>query len=78
MLKHIIPSIKISKPYNHFKFNHDKYGYDGHLNEIGYVQLMISCRKRYCKLLEKTVFEIQEKDPNHVSIKEITREMCGQ
>lgn len=78
MLKRTIPSIKISEPYNHFKFNDDKYGYDGHLKEIGYVQLMISCRKKYCELLENTVSEIQRKDPEHVVIKEITKEMCKQ
>lgn len=78
MLKRIIPSIKISEPYNHFKINDDKYGYDGHLKEIGYVQLMISCRMEYCELLEKTVLGIQKQDSNHVYIKEITREMCGQ
>ncbi len=78
VLKRTIPSIKISEPYNHFKINDDKYGYDGRLNEIGYVQLMISCREKYCELLEKTIQEFQEKDPNHVVIKEITKEMCGQ
>lgn len=78
IIKNTIPSIKISEPYNHFRFNDDKYGYDGHLNEIGYVQLMISCRKNYCILLEKAIKELQKKDPNHVAIKEITKEMCGQ
>lgn len=80
MLKRTVPSIKISEPYNHFLSNTkmSSYGYDGALKEIGYVQLMISCRKEYCEIFEKTVFEIQENDPKHVVIKEITKNMCGQ
>lgn len=39
---------------------------------------MISCRREYCELLEKTELGIQKQDSNHVYIKEITREMCDQ
>lgn len=78
MLKGKIPSIKISSPYNHFKPNNiKKDNYDGEVKEIGYVQLMISCRKEYCKLFEEIVSEIKAHD-NYVVCKEITRQMCGQ
>lgn len=78
MLKHKIPSIKIHKPYNHFRFdNIKKDNYDGDVKEIGYIQLMISCRKEYCEAFEKIVSKIKEQD-NYVVCKEITREMCLQ
>lgn len=78
MLKGKIPSIKIGKPYNHFKSNNKKKdNYDGDIKEVGYVQLMISCRKEYCDLFEEIVEEIKTRD-NYVVCKEITREKCGQ
>ena len=78
MLKKTIPSIKMNSPYNHFKFNDDRYGYDGNKKGIGYVQFMVSCRKKHCELFEKTMLEIKQNDQQHVFIKEITKEMCGQ
>lgn len=78
MLKGKIPSIKIHKPYNHFKSNNKKKdNYDGEIKEIGYVQLMISCRKEYYESFKKIISEIKEQD-NCVVCKEITREMCEQ
>jgi len=78
MLKGKIPSIKIHKPYNHFKSNNKKKdNYDGEIKEIGYVQLMISCRKEYYESFKKIISEIKEQD-NYVVCKEITREVCEQ
>lgn len=77
MLKQKIPSIKVSGPYNHFKLNTDEYGYDGSMEDIGYIQLMISCRKEYCKLFENTMSDIKKCD-DYVRCIEITKEICGQ
>ena len=51
--------------------------YDGEIKEIGYVQLMISCRKEYYESFKKIISEIKEQD-DYVVCKEITREMCEQ
>ncbi len=77
ILKRNIPFLKISSPYNHFKVNPDKYGYDGYIKEIGYVQMMISCRKEYCNLFENLISDFKNHD-DYVVCKEITKEMCGQ
>lgn len=77
MLKRKIPSIKVHAPYNHFKTNTDKYGYDGSMENIGYIQLMISCRKEEIEKFKDILLEIREKD-DYLVVKEITKEMCGQ
>ena len=64
MLKNTIHSIKFSSPYNHFKeyWGKRKYGYyDGDVAGIKYVQFMVSCRKEYCDLFEKTMRELKKK-----------------
>lgn len=79
MIHHEIPSIKIHAPYNHFKTNTDKYGYDGSMDDVGYIQLMVSCRKTYIEQFENLISEIKTEDKyGVVVVKEITKEMCGQ
>lgn len=78
MIKRIIPTVKFGKPYNHFKKNNIKqYNYDGEIKEIGYIQLLVSCRKENCLLFENIVQEISTND-KYCVLKEITKEMCGQ
>lgn len=77
LLKRKIPSIKVHAPYNHFKSNPDKYGYDGCMDDIGFVQLMISCRKEEIDKFKMLLSEIKEKD-DYVVVKEITKRECEQ
>ena len=75
LMKESVPSIKFRKPYNHFKSNK---GWDANTDLMKYVQYMVSCKKEHSKLFESVMYELQEKEPDHVFIKEITKEMCGQ
>lgn len=77
-IKHTVPTVKFGKPYNHFKHNDiKKDNYDGEIIEIGYVQLLMSCRKENCHILENILNDISCKD-KYCIFKEITKDMCEQ
>lgn len=74
-----IPLIKVHAPYNHFKTNTDKYGYDGSMDDIGYIQLMVSCRKTYIEQFKNLLSKMKMEDKDGVVVvKEINKEMFGQ
>lgn len=45
ILKNNVPTIKFSEPYNHFVNSAEIY--DGNIEGVGYVQMMISCNKEH-------------------------------
>lgn len=78
MIKHTVPTVKFGKPYNHLKHNNiKKDNYDGEIKEIGYVQLLMSCRKENCHILENILNDISCGD-QYCIFKELNKEMCGQ
>lgn len=78
MIKHTVPTVKFGKPYNHFKHNNiKKDNYDGEIKEIGYIQLLMSCRKENCHTLENILSDISCGD-QYCIFKELNKEMCGQ
>lgn len=77
-IKNAVPTVKFGKPYNHFKQNNtEKYNYDGDIKDIGYIQLLVSCRKENCHILESKLKDIGYKD-KYCMFKEITKDMCEQ
>ena len=78
IMKELAPSIKLRKPYNHFKYNKDEYGWDARMYGMDYVQYMVSCRKEHSEIFELNMALLQEIEPEHVFIQEITKQMCGQ
>ena len=88
-IKNMIPSVKIHKPYNHFrndkykklmklnKFSSKKSIYDGDICQ-NYVQCMISCKLEDCEKLEKFLHEELKFVQSYTNIEELTKEICGQ
>ena len=72
-----IKSLKISPPYNHIKTNSDSGKWDGAIPEIGYVQMLFSCRKCDVDKIEDIFKETQEHD-DYFRYIELTKEICGQ
>lgn len=77
-MKECAPSVRIRKPYNHFKTNEDKFGWDAKADGMYYVQYMVSCRKEHSEIFEHNMSWLRDNEPEHVFITEITKEMCGQ
>lgn len=72
-----IDSLKISPPYNHIKTNSDSGKWDGAVSEIGYVQMLFSCRKCDVVKIENIFREILVHD-DYFRYVELTKEICGQ
>jgi len=79
-LKKVIPSLKISGPYNHFKENETTSKYDGEYTKTfgksGYWQMMFSCKKDYSRLFESKLESACE-GKNGYFLK-LDQEICGQ
>ena len=75
--KNNIKSLKISPPYNHIKANSDSGKWDGAMAEIGYVQMLFSCRAYDVDKIEEIFREILEHD-NYFRYVELKKEICGQ
>ena len=71
-----IKSLKISPPYNHIKTNLDSGKWDGAIHEIGYVQMLFSCRKHDVDRIEDIFKKILEYD-DYFRYVELTKEICG-
>ena len=72
-----IKSLKVSPPYNHIKTNPSNSKWDGDISEIGYVQMLFSCRKYDVCKIEYIFGEISKHD-NYFRYVELTKEICGQ
>ena len=72
-----IKSLKISPPYNHIKTNLDSGKWDGAIHEIGYVQMLFSCRKCDVDKMEDIFMKMLEHD-DYFRYVELTKEICGQ
>ena len=89
LFKLAAPSLKIHKPYNHFKYNKDRYGYDGSSKNTSIVknrcwQMMISCKKEDAIILEWELYKAKLRDKqinNDVFSSDfikLNKELCGQ
>ena len=83
------PSLEIHSPYNHFKYNKYKDGYDGMYTATSdYWQMMVSCKKEEAEALEYELNKAERRDgyisrysgkyiPNSYYLK-LDRMLCGQ
>lgn len=90
ILKAMVPSLKVNRPYNHYTKNViDNYGMSNILPDEHYrihdsricgkdIQLMISCRNEDSQTLETVFKTLSFVIGGNRTLKEITKEECGQ